>query len=131
MTRRLFLILTLLAGWMAAVTAQAAEQQASPRLAAIFGDNMVLQRGIPLPIWGWADPGDQVAVSFQGQKKTATAGQDGKWCVKLDPVQAGGPYEMTVAGKSTVTVKNVLVGEVWVCSGQSNMEFGLGSAHNA
>src|ERR1700759_4159225 len=97
--------------------------RADVKLPAIIGDNMALQQGIPVPIWGWADPGEEVTVTFNGQSKTAKAGDDKKWMVKLDALKAGGPLEMTVKGKNSITLKNVLVGEVWVCSGQSNMEF--------
>ncbi len=118
--------------WLIALSAAAQpQQQAALHLPAIFGDNMVLQRGIAVPVWGTAVPGDTLNIAFNGQKKTATADQNGKWMVKLDAMQAGGPFDLTVAGKTTVTYKNVVIGEVWVCSGQSNMEFTLGGAHNA
>ena len=104
---------------------------ADVKTAAIIGDNMVLQQGIPAPLWGTAEPGEAVTVTFQEQKKTATADKDGNWKVSLDALKAGGPYEMTIAGKNTLAIKNILVGEVWVCSGQSNMEFGLNSAMNS
>ena len=109
-----------------AVLLLTASAQAALKLPALFGDNMVLQRGFPVPVWGWADPNETVTVSIQDQKKTATAGADGKWMVKLDTLSAGGPHELTVAGKSeSKTIKNVLVGEVWVGSGQSNMEWSV------
>jgi sialate O-acetylesterase len=100
--------------------------QAALKLPALFGDNMVLQRGIPAPVWGSADANETVTVSIQDQKKTATAGADGKWMVRLDTLSAGGPHELTVATKGeTRTIKNVLVGEVWIGSGQSNMEWSV------
>jgi sialate O-acetylesterase len=86
---------------------------------------MVLQQGRQVTIWGTADPGEQVNVSLGDQKATATAGSDGKWKVQLQPLKNGGPFEMTVAGKNTLTIHNVLAGEVWVCSGQSNMEMAV------
>src|SRR3974390_1160523 len=96
---------------------------ADVRLSAIFTDNAVLQRDIPVPVWGWADQGEQVSVKIGDQTKTATpAPKTGKWTVKLDPLPVGGPMTITVAGKNTITLKNVLVGEVWICSGQSNMQ---------
>jgi sialate O-acetylesterase len=136
MTRRVFLALSLLLTWSAVTVAQqpavGAKAVTGPRLAAIFGDNMVLQRGIAVPVWGWAQPGEAITVTFRDQKKVATAAPCGKWMAKLDPMEAGGPFEMTVAGPSgSVTLKNVLVGEVWICSGQSNMEWSLSGAHNA
>jgi sialate O-acetylesterase len=106
---------------------------ADVRLPSVISDNMVLQQGKSVPIWGWADPCETVTVtgSWGSGKWETTADQDGKWMVKIDSGKAGGPYEMTVAGKNTVTLKNILVGEVWVCSGQSNMEFTLKQAKNS
>jgi sialate O-acetylesterase len=95
----------------------------------LIGDNMVLQQGIKAPLWGTADDGEEITVTFEDQKHTTTA-KGGKWRVDLDPLKAGGgPRELTIAGKNTIHVKNVLVGEVWICSGQSNMEFPLSAAH--
>ena len=88
-----------------------------------FSDHMVLQRGTALPIWGTADPAEEVVITFQGQEKKATADNQGKWRVQLGAVPAGGPYELTVKGMNTVTLRDVLVGEVWLASGQSNMDF--------
>lgn len=84
---------------------------------------MVLQSGMPVPVWGTADTGEKVTVTVAGQKRSATAGADRKWTVKLGKLKAGGPFEMTVAGKNRLVVKDVLVGEVWLGSGQSNMAF--------
>jgi sialate O-acetylesterase len=89
---------------------------------ALIGDNMVLQQGMKVPIWGTADDGEQVTVRFQGQEVSTTA-KDGTWMVRLDHLKAGGPFEMTISGKNTIAIKNVLVGEVWIASGQSNMEW--------
>ncbi|MEI6232081.1 MAG: sialate O-acetylesterase [Planctomycetota bacterium] len=105
--------------------------RADVKVPAIIGDNMALQAGIAVPIWGWADPGEDVTVTFNGQSKTAKAGDDKKWSVKLDVLTVGGPFEMTIKGKNTLTLKNILVGEVWVNSGQSNMEFGMGGTVNS
>jgi sialate O-acetylesterase len=92
---------------------------------------MVLQRRKPVPVWGWASPGERITIALNGQTKTVKTGKDGTWRVRLDPMEAGGPYRMTVAGKSnTVTFSDVLLGEVWVCSGQSNMEWPLAAATN-
>jgi sialate O-acetylesterase len=105
---------------------------ADVKMPAIFGDHMVLQRDLPVPVWGSADPGEQVTVSIAGSTpKTAAADSSGKWMVKLDKLKPGEPLTLTVKGKNTITLQDVLVGDVWVCSGQSNMEFGLGGAHNA
>jgi sialate O-acetylesterase len=89
-----------------------------------FGDNMVLQRDMPLPVWGTAAPGEAVTVAFAGQKKSVVADAGGKWRVTLDPLAASKtPQTLDVRGKNEVALTNVLVGEVWLCSGQSNMEF--------
>jgi len=103
------------------------------KLPAIIGDNMVLQQGGKVSIWGWADPGEEVAVgvSWNSMKFAVTADKDGKWTFRINPPKAGGPYEMTLTGKNTITIKNILVGEVWVCSGQSNMQMSVRSSANA
>ncbi len=102
--------------------------RADVKLPAIIGDNMALQRAIDVPIWGWADPGEKVTVTLGTQSKSATADGDGKWMVRLDSMKEGGPVTMTVSGKNTITVENILIGEVWVCSGQSNMGFTVNRA---
>ncbi|MCX7013099.1 MAG: sialate O-acetylesterase, partial [Candidatus Sumerlaeota bacterium] len=104
--------------------------RADVKLPALFSDNMVLQQGMEVPLWGWADDGEKVTVEFEGQKVEATA-RGGAWKVELAALQAGGPFEMKVAGKNTITVHNVLVGEVWVCGGQSNMALQVGACENA
>jgi sialate O-acetylesterase len=105
---------------------------AAVKLPAVIGDNMVLQRGMPVPIWGWADKGEEVSVTIAGQKQVAKAGDDGRWKVTLDKLDVGQPLEMTVQGSSggSVTLKNILVGEVWICSGQSNMAIGVVACKN-
>ena len=95
---------------------------ATVRLPVIFGDNMVLQRGRPIPVWGWGKAGEKIAVKFHLQTKTTKADKSGKWMVTLDTEIAGGPYDLDVTGNNTIHLTNVLVGEVWICSGQSNME---------
>src|SRR5882672_2916493 len=109
----------------------ASSNRADVQLPAILSDNMCLQANRPLPIWGAAAPGEQVTVTLNDQKQTATAGPDGKWLVKLAALPVGGPLEMTIKGNNALTIKNILIGEVWVASGQSNMEFGFQGAHNA
>ena len=91
----------------------------------LFSNNLVLQRGVVVPIWGTANDSETVTVLFQKQKVTTVA-KDGKWIIKLKPLKVGGPFTMTIMGKDTVTIQNILVGEVWICSGQSNMERQLG-----
>ncbi|MGC8644543.1 MAG: sialate O-acetylesterase [Isosphaeraceae bacterium] len=105
-----------------------APARAEVKLPALFSDHMVLQRDQKDKVWGWADPGEEITVTIKDQSKTATAGSDGSWHVMLDPLPVGGPYTLTVKGKNTVTFHDVLAGEVWICSGQSNMQFGVGSA---
>ena len=91
--------------------------------AAIFTDHMVLQQERPIPVWGWDEPGTRVLVEFAGRRARGKAGADGRWMVKLPRHEAGGPFTLTVRGTGTVAFQDVLVGEVWVCSGQSNMEW--------
>lgn len=93
------------------------------KLTKIFSDNMILQRDMPVPVWGWGDPGEKITVQFNGQNKTAIAGTDGKWMVRLDPMPASSQSEkLTVTGESGLQeITNVLVGDVWLCAGQSNM----------
>lgn len=95
--------------------------QADVTLPSIVGDGMILQRGERIKVWGWADPGEQVTVSFRGQERAATANDEGAWQVELDPLQAGGPDAMEIAGRNRLVLEDVLVGDVWLCSGQSNM----------
>ena len=105
---------------------------AAVKMPKIFGNNMVLQRDIPVPVWGWADKGEKVSVSFAGQEKSATAGDDGKWSLKLDPLKASkAPAEMKISGTNMIAIKDILVGEVWICSGQSNMAMVVSSSLNA
>jgi len=87
---------------------------------------MVLQRGKPVPIWGWAPANQVVTVAFADQRKTTAADESGRWQVALDPLEAGGPYAMTINAGNRLALTNILVGEVWVCSGQSNMQLPLG-----
>jgi sialate O-acetylesterase len=96
----------------------------------LFSDGAVLQRGQPVPVWGTARDGEKVTIEFANQKLTTTTA-DGKWSVKLKPLEAGGPFTMTITGDNVVTVKDLLVGEVWLCSGQSNMHFRMGGVENS
>jgi sialate O-acetylesterase len=102
-----------------------------PFLSPLFSSNMVLQRDRPLPIWGWTTPGATVKVMISDQAVTAKAGVDGKWMARLKPLKAGGPFTLMVNGPVQATLSNVLVGDVWICSGQSNMEMGIGNVNNA
>ena len=102
-------------------------QPAKPFLHPLFTDNMVLQRGVADPVWGWAKPGQTVTVAVNGQTAQAVADANGKWLAKIGPFKAGGPYNLIVTGGQTVTLGNVMIGDVWICSGQSNMEMGIGA----
>ena len=114
------------------LTLLAVSARAELKLPAIIGDNMVLQQKQANPVWGWDTPGTEVTVTFAGQTKTAKADEKGKWTVKLDAVPANAqPATITIKGSSTKELKNVLVGEVWICSGQSNMGFNLSSVWDA
>jgi sialate O-acetylesterase len=102
--------------------------RADVKLHGLFTDHMVLQRGIAVPVWGWADEGERVTVEFRG-KKVSTTAQGGVWRVKLGKLKAGGPDELKVTGRNTLTLRDVLVGEVWIASGQSNMEWPMRLSH--
>lgn len=104
---------------------------ANVRMPLIFSDGMVLQRNKPIPIWGFADANENVEIRFNKQIKKIQADKNGKWTVNLNAEKAGGPFELIVIGKNKITIKNVLVGEVWICSGQSNMEFQVYKTMNA
>ncbi len=102
------------------------------RLPAVIGSNMVMQRDEPIPIWGWAKAGDEVTVNLGSQDRKTKTGEDGKWGVKLDALPAGGPHEIKITGSGReIVLSNVLVGEVWLCSGQSNMEWSVRASNNA
>ncbi len=113
-----FAVLSLLAFSLAA-------SPALPFVSPIFGDDMVLQREKKNPIWGWTQPGETVRVSIADKSAQAVAGKDGKWQAYINPPPAGGPYTLTVAGATTVVFHEVMVGDVWLCGGQSNMELPL------
>ena len=93
---------------------------------------MVLQQGQPIPVWGTADAGEEVTVQFAGQSRTARADADGSWRVTLDPLPASAvAAELTISGTNRISIQDVLVGEVWICSGQSNMGWGVQAARDA
>ncbi|HEV2695226.1 MAG TPA: sialate O-acetylesterase [Verrucomicrobiae bacterium] len=114
---------------VAAAAFSAVGASALPLLHPVFCDHVVLQRDAPVPIWGWTQPGAKVTVTFAGQKRTAGAGVDGKWMVKLKPMHASAESRtlavISTADQTTATINDVLVGDVWLCSGQSNMEMGM------
>ncbi|QIF05212.1 sialate O-acetylesterase [Roseimicrobium sp. ORNL1] len=123
--KRLLLFTSLLA-------AAAGSLQADVKLASVFTDNMVLQRGKPVAVWGTADAGEEVSISFAGQSKKATADKGGAWKVSLEKLEASAEgRDFVVKGKNEVTLKNVVVGEVWICSGQSNMQWSVKSSNDS
>ena len=122
MNVKLKLSLVLLAALNAALAARA-----DIKLHRVFTDHMVLQRDMNVNVWGWADPGEKVSVQFGGQNLSAIANDKGKWSVKLTPMEANTtPQNLIVTGKNKIELTDILVGDVWLCSGQSNMAFGVG-----
>ena len=101
------------------------------RLPKVIGNHMVLQQAREVRIWGFADPGEGVTVEFRTKTAKTSAGADGKWEVRLPGMSAGGPHELTISGRNRIVLSDVLVGEVWVCSGQSNMAWAVGRSANA
>ena len=100
-------------------------------LPALLADHMVLQRDLPVHIWGSAAAGEAVSVTFHGETRSAVADRLGRWSVYLPPVAPGGPFEITVRASNTITLRDVLAGDVWVASGQSNMEMAVDGVVNA
>ena len=125
---RLFVVLM---SSVAVLEVHAANSPPMLRLAGVFGDHMVLQRGAPIPVWGSATPGETVRVTLRGTTRTTRTGIDGRWSVRLPAAPAGGPHELKVKGSQTLVLRDVLVGDVWLCSGQSNMEWTLAQSQDA
>ncbi len=101
-----------------------------PFVSRLYSSNMVIQRDHVVPVWGWTTPGARVEVQIAGKTFSGKAAQDGEWQADIPPMRAGGPYTLTVEGPATRTFTNVMVGDVWLCSGQSNMQFGVGNLLN-
>jgi len=112
---------------VASATSNVAGEVALP---AVFSGHMVLQCDQSFPVWGWAERGEEVTVSIAGQSALCKTGADGRWKVTLEPLPAGGPHVLAVKGSNSLTIKDVLVGEVWLCSGQSNMRMSVSGAMN-
>ncbi len=119
-----------LCAWIPAFLLTTSLATAEVRLPALFSDHMVLQAGQADAVWGWASPGEKICVSIAGQTKSATAGTDGRWQLRLDPLRAGGPHVLKVQSTNTIRVRDVLVGEVWLGSGQSNMAMKVANAQD-
>jgi len=98
---------------------------ADVRLPSVIGEHMVLQAGRPIPFWGWADAGEKVVVEAGDRRAETTAGADGRWMVALEALDAGGPIAVAIQGKNLIRLEDVLIGQVWVCSGQSNMQWAV------
>jgi len=124
--RPFFLLVMLIFSVIIAVSVHA-----EVRLPHVIGSNMVMQRDIRLPVWGWADSGETISVSLDTNQASVKADKDGSWMVSLYAMKAGGPYHMTIKGKNTITLENIMIGEVWVCSGQSNMQWNMINIDNS
>ena len=136
MIRRLFFVAVSIISIGISPLSASAQQPSAPApkplpfVSPIFGDSMVLQRGKPNTIWGWSDPGDKVTVEIAGKSASTVAAPDRRWQLKFQPPAAGGPYTLTIKGHQTVELRNILVGDVWLCGGQSNMQVSLAVAKN-
>lgn len=117
--------------FIAPMIALASSARADVKLPGIFSDHMVLQKNIAAPVWGWADPGEKITVTIAGQTKKATADASGNWKLKLGKLATDSPLTLTVAGHNTIVIEDVLVGEVWLGSGQSNMQLPVNEVTNA
>ena len=124
------LCVKIFAGWLLCV-GTVSIAVAEVKLPSVFSSHAVLQREMPVPVWGWAAKGEKVTVTLGSQSATATADDSGKWSVRLDALEAGGPLSLVVKGTNTIKVDDILVGEVWLCSGQSNMGMTVGGVLNA
>jgi sialate O-acetylesterase len=121
---------TLILSLFAWINAVAADKAPLPFVSPMFGDNMVLQRGKPNTIWGWSKPGQEVRVEIAGHTAKTVADADGRWQVRIQPPEPGGSYTLKITGAETVEFHDVLVGDVWLCGGQSNMELPLSRTRN-
>jgi sialate O-acetylesterase len=101
--------------------------KAEVKLPCFVNNGMVLQRDLEIPVWGWASIGEKVQLEFKGKTYSTTTGPDSKWNLKLKPSKAGGPFQMIIKGSNSITISDILVGDVWFCSGQSNMAFDMGA----
>ena len=129
---RAFFVALMVTAAARAAAAQADTLASTLRAARLFSDGLVLQRGAAIPVWGWAPPKTSVSVVLNGQTRAGTADARGAWRVTFPAMRAGGPYEMTVAGGGKrIEIRDILVGDVWVASGQSNMEWPVASSVNA
>tara|TARA_R100000027_G_scaffold67677_2_gene67676 strand:+ start:1073 stop:2581 length:1509 start_codon:yes stop_codon:yes gene_type:complete len=117
--------------YLVSILSSSLVSQAEVSLPNIFGDHMVFQREQTNPVWGWAEAGEEVTVSINGQSHSTTADENGDWQVDLEALPVGGPYTLTVEGENSLTIEDVLSGEVWLCSGQSNMVWPVSRSNHA
>ena len=122
---------TLLAVFLMLTACACSVAQAELKFSSVFGDHMVVQRNKPIHVWGWTSPNQSVSAQLADKSASVTADDTGRFDISLDALPAGGPHEMTIKADESVTFKDVLVGEVWVCSGQSNMGFNLSNANDS
>ena len=125
--RLLLLVILSSSAWLLVGKAAGEER---PFVHQLFNDHMVFPRDIEAPVWGWCEPGKEVTVAMGNKSAKAVAGADGRWQVKIGPFGAGGPHELKITGPKEQIVKDVLIGDVWICSGQSNMEWDVNSSNN-
>ncbi|MCK4750156.1 MAG: 9-O-acetylesterase, partial [Bacteroidales bacterium] len=104
---------------------------ADVRLPRLFSDNMMFQRNQPIRVWGEADGNERIQIDFNGMSYKTRANKSGSWNIEIPSMKAGGPFEMTINGKNTVKLSNILIGDIWVCSGQSNMQWPLSKVNDA
>ena len=131
MIRKHLYLSALIAIFLTAMVAFSLPVYADASLPALLADHMVIQHGLPVHIWGMAAPHEAVTVTFRSEMKSATADDDGRWSVYLSPGEAGGPFDLKVKATNTIVLSDILVGDVWVASGQSNMEFPMSELANA
>lgn len=118
-------------GWLSVLLLLSCSVALAGELPSIFSDHLILQREESVPVWGWEEPGTEVEIDFRDRTAVAVAGPDGRWQAAVPTGAAGGPFEMTIRGSTTATLRDILVGEVWVAGGQSNMWWALGKTENA
>ena len=100
------------------------------KLPALVGDGMVLQRSVKIPVWGWAQPSEKITITFNKKEYSTTTRSNGEWSLKMDAQEAGGPYTMKLTGENKITIRDIMIGDVWFCSGQSNMGVRMSDIHN-
>ena len=124
------LVLSAAIGLLSSTAFSSVSTAPPPFVSPIFGDNMVLQRGRPNTLWGWAKPGQEVRITVADHTATTVTKDDGRWSAAIEPPSPGGPYTLVIDGPQHVELREVLVGDVWLCGGQSNMEMALAQARN-